>query len=120
MELNEYEKRAMETCLPESDNVLYMLLELGEENGELMGKFAKGIRHGTVVFNVNEPDLKMSASEQAPWLDSVLKEAGDILWGIAGLCHTIGIPLEVVAEMNLEKLADRKKRDVLDGSGDNR
>lgn len=28
MELNEYQQRAMQTCLPESDNLVYMLANL--------------------------------------------------------------------------------------------
>ena len=34
-------------------------------------------------------------------------EAGDVLWYLAQLCEEIGVPLEVVAQKNLEKLAER-------------
>lgn len=47
-------------------------------------------------------------------------EAGDVLWQLAGLCSVMGWDLEQIALMNLEKLASRQKRGVIDGNGDNR
>jgi len=120
MELNEYEKRAMETCLPESDNPLYMLMELCEEVGELQGKFAKAIRHGAVWFDHNQMHGNLGPKEYFEFRNEVLKEVGDILWGVAGMCHVLGVPLDGVAKLNLEKLASRKNRGKIDGAGDNR
>ena len=48
------------------------------------------------------------------------KEAGDILWQLSGLCSVMGWRLEDIAQQNLDKLADRKSRQVIDGSGDDR
>ena len=48
------------------------------------------------------------------------KEAGDILWQLSGLCHVMGWELEDVAQGNLDKLASRQERGVIDGNGDNR
>ena len=87
MELNEYQKAAMETCLPESENFAYMMLNLVGEIGEFASKVAKSIR---------------------------------ILWQLSGLCSANGWSLEEIARGNLEKLASRKERGVVDGSGDNR
>ena len=47
-------------------------------------------------------------------------EAGDILCELAGLCSVMGWDLEKIAQMNLDKLASRKQRGVIDGNGDNR
>jgi NTP pyrophosphatase (non-canonical NTP hydrolase) len=52
--------------------------------------------------------------------DALKKEAGDILWQLSGLCSVMGWRLEDIAQQNLDKLADRKSRQVIDGSGDNR
>lgn len=52
--------------------------------------------------------------------DEYMAEAGDILWQLAGLCKVMGWRLEDVAKANLEKLASRKQRGVIDGEGDNR
>ena len=35
MEISDYQKQAMTTCMEASDNPLYMLLGMGEEVGEL-------------------------------------------------------------------------------------
>ena len=48
------------------------------------------------------------------------KEAGDVLWQLSGLCSVMGWELEDIARQNLQKLADRRQRHVIDGSGDNR
>ena len=120
MTLNEYQKLAMRTCLPKSRNTLYMLSEIAEEVGELHGKFAKAIRHGALVFNNNDYESKMSADEYVEWLDSVIAEAGDILWGLAGLASVLEVNLEEIGQENLNKLASRQKRNKIDGAGDNR
>ena len=47
-------------------------------------------------------------------------EAGDVLWQLAGLCSVMGWDLNEVARMNLDKLASRQQRGVIEGNGDNR
>jgi len=42
------------------------------------------------------------------------------LWYIAAIGRDIGYSLEVIAEMNINKLADRKERGKIKGEGDNR
>lgn len=48
------------------------------------------------------------------------KELGDCLWYIANMAKEIGLNLDEIARLNLEKLKDRKARGVLHGSGDTR
>ena len=47
-------------------------------------------------------------------------EIGDVLWYCATLSADLGYSLDDIAQMNVEKLASRKARGVLGGSGDNR
>lgn len=120
--LEEYQKRAMDTCMESCENITYMLTNLTAEVGELAGKVAKAVRKGKVKID----DNRLEFTEQSTWNDTTaiqqdfLYEAGDVLWQLAGLCTVLHLPLEYVAEKNLAKLADRKKRGVIDGTGDNR
>ena len=123
MELNEYQNKAMATCLPTCDNVSYMLMNLVGEVGELASKIAKDIRKGNVVIGRGIDNDLVPLMPFDEWMDrqeEYKKEAGDIVWQIAGFCHTMGWNLEDVGLGNLEKLADRKRRDKIDGDGDNR
>ena len=44
--LNEYQDKAMSTCMPESDNLFYMLANLVGEVGEFASKAGKHMRKG--------------------------------------------------------------------------
>ena len=143
MELNKYQEQAMKTCMDSSNNVAYMLYNLIGEVGELCEKvefhvndislamladnlskysgMAKEIRKNpdslaSVIWrnNFNESYTKLRNDKD------LQKEAGDILWQLAGLCHVIGWSLEDIAQQNLDKLADRQRRGKIDGEGDNR
>lgn len=121
MELNEYQKRAMSTCMETSANPLYMLFMLGEEVGELQGKLSKAIRKGWISFHENKMKvnrLTVDEKEFNEWLDLVKKEIGDCLWGIAGVANVMNWTLEEVGEGNLNKLAARKAAGTIDGNGD--
>ena len=121
MELNVYQKKAMETCMPTCENISYMLLNLVGEVGEFSSKIAKGIRKGEMMIKDNQLCLDLShlTKESLERLDeSLMAEAGDILWQLSGLCSVIGWNLEKVAEYNLKKLAERKKNGTIAGNGD--
>ena len=130
MTLAQYQQQAMTTCLPESENFSYMMLNLVGEVGELASKVAKMIRKGQVVFRTDGNLLTASKNgfktqdadcdEQTQRERDMQLEAGDILWQLSGLCSVMGWQLEDIARQNLTKLADRKQRHVIDGSGDHR
>lgn len=48
------------------------------------------------------------------------KELGDVLWYIAALCDELHLEMGDVARANIEKLADRDRRGVISGDGDDR
>lgn len=120
MSLNEYQKRAMTTCMETSRNPLYMLFMLGEEIGELQGKFSKAIRKGKIKFENNELVFTSKATKEeiVEFEDLVAKECGDILWGVAGISEVIGWSLQHIGNTNLTKLAARKAIGTIDGNGD--
>ena len=120
MELNEYQRRAMGTCMPSCANFAYMALGLCGEMGELMGKVAKLIRKGEATINHDKlyPCPPHGINEE---FKAALKaELGDLQWFIAGFAHVMGWLLEEISQDNLDKLADRAARGVIDGDGENR
>jgi len=106
MNFTEYQKRANATAIYDSKfNILYPTLGLAGEAGEVADKVKKIIRDNKSIVDERE---------------DVAKELGDVLWYLAAVARDIGYSLEVIAEMNIEKLESRKERGVLQGSGDNR
>lgn len=121
--LKEYQRRAMGTCLRESENFAYMFMNLVGELGEFASKIAKQIRKGRFELGQNEVLPVEGAIGWDEWkaIDDELElEAGDILWQLSGLCSVMDWDLENVARKNLEKLASRKQRGKIDGEGDHR
>ena len=123
MTLNEYQQQAMTTCLPESENFSYMMLNLAAEVGEIAGKVAKMIRKGQVRFEA-DGSMRMysQGDDNEAWEREydLRAEAGDVLWQLSGLCSVMGWELDDIARQNLQKLADRQQRHVIYVSGDNR
>ena len=103
MHLNEYQNYACETRLPTATTT-YLFANLAAEAGEVLGKWAKGIRDGFPL----------------DYEQSIKKELGDVLWQVSQLAVDHGFTLEDVARSNLEKLKKRKEDNQLKGSGDDR
>lgn len=116
MQLNEYQARAINTCMASCYNISYMLFNLVGEIGELASKFAKDIRRGDAIIANNHINYFTDTRDE----EALKAEAGDILWQLSGLCSVMGWELEDIAQSNLDKLASRQQRNVIDGNGDNR
>lgn len=114
MELNEYQKMAMSTCLPSCENEAYMLNGLTAEVGEVNDLIAKWVRKGIarfdsnrLVFNTSDPNVRRE------YVMALMKEIGDCAWFLAGLTYTLGVELNEVCWMNIDKLANRKKEGTI-------
>lgn len=105
MDFNEYQNKAWETAkYPNAgQNHVYPTLGLNGEAGEIAEKVKKNMRDGTPLDR-----------------ESMKKEIGDVLWYCAALARELDIPLNDVAQTNIDKLTSRKERGVLGGSGDDR
>lgn len=110
MTFDEYQLRTANTAVyPEAGdgNFLYPTLGLCGEAGEVAENVKKTLR---------DDGGFLTADRQA----RLEKELGDVLWYVSQLATEIGVPLGDIAEANLEKLASRKQRGVLHGSGSGR
>ena len=104
-----YQDAAESTAIypDKGDNLYYPALGLAGEAGEVCEKIKKIMRDQRgFITEENEEEL--------------VKELGDVLWYVANLASEINRNLSEIAEVNLQKLEDRKNRGKLQGSGDNR
>lgn len=115
MTLDEYQDKASEFCFYKG-SLLYPALGLAGESGEVVEKVKKLYRDDEINFMREDMTDELSA-EQAR---AIALECGDVLFYIAAIANDIGYSLEEIADMNIDKLADRKARNVLSGSGDHR
>jgi NTP pyrophosphatase (non-canonical NTP hydrolase) len=83
------------------------VLAIGGASADIAGILKKAIRD-------NDGFLADAGAEE------IQKRLGAILIQLANLVHQFGSTPEAVTAKNLNKLADRKSRGVLQGSGDNR
>lgn len=121
--LDDYQRRARSTAqypdpvehtfpnvnfpLEVTRGLMYVALKLSGEAGEFSEKVGKRLRdHGGKL----DPEA----------IDALSKELGDVLWYVANAAIELKRTLGEVAEANLAKLASRKERGVITGSGDNR
>ena len=110
--MNDYQADTASTAIYKW-KIIYPALGLANEAGEVLGKIKKLIRDNEVRFDGTKD---LTDAQRA----DIAAELGDVLWYIAALSRDLGVPLNDVAHMNLEKLKSRKERGTLGGSGDNR
>lgn len=110
MNLNEYQQQALTTALFTDDDfqdLIHWVLGITGEAGEIAEKLKKIVR-----------DKNGAISDQDK--EDFIKEMGDVLWYLAVMANHLGYEFNEVGARNLAKLSDRKKRDAIKGSGDNR
>ena len=87
--------------------LVYPVLGLNGEAGEVAEKVKKILRdQDGVVSEQNIADLT--------------KELGDVLWYVAAVATELGLNLDDIARLNIQKLQSRQTRGVLHGNGDSR
>jgi NTP pyrophosphatase (non-canonical NTP hydrolase) len=112
MTIDDYASGARTTAhYPASAHLLYPVLKLAGEAGEVAEKLGKLMRDEG--WSPGEPLTPVQR-------DALALELGDVLWYVAAVAHDLGLPLGEVARRNLDKLADRAARGVIGGSGDTR
>ena len=107
-DLDMYQQVAKTTAIyPREQAIIYPTLGLTGEAGEVANKVKKIIRDGSNKDNDN-------------LVSEIKAEIGDCLWYIAVLADDFNIKLSDIASANIEKLANRKKKGTIHGSGDTR
>lgn len=115
MTIDEYQKLAARTLLNApprkySDKEIMLIwnaLGAAGEAGELADDIKKSIFHDTELNGVlNTPRL--------------MKEMGDTIWYIAGICTHLGVSLEDVMKYNIDKLKKRYPEGFVVGGGKER
>ena len=109
MDFNDYQTKSRKTAgYPAIGHpVIYPVLGLANEAGEVAGKIKK-------VFRDKDGQINPETRE------ALASELGDVLWYLAQVCTELDISLDQVAESNLAKLLDRQARGRIQGDGDNR
>lgn len=111
--LNDYQNAALKTAkfpsIGDSDigKILYPTLGLSGEAGEFAEKVKKALRDDNGTISEDKHAL-------------MVKELGDVMWYVAILANRLGVTLNEVAKINIDKLRDRNNRNVIGGSGDER
>ena len=114
MEFNDYQEECAKTDLGNiggrkelKPEWMYYVLGMAGEMGEFQEKIKKLFRdHDGVLTLGYQMELGL--------------EMGDVLWYMARLADKIGLPLDDIAALNIEKLNSRKERSQLQGDGDTR
>lgn len=109
MNFREYQAKSRKTAQypPIGHPVIYPVLGLANEAGEVAGKVKKIFR---------DKDGLIGAAER----EALRSELGDVLWYLAQVCTELDLTLDEVAAYNLEKLSGRLARGAIRGDGDNR
>ena len=110
MTFDEYQKKALTTAVthpdPLMDKTIWAMGVAGEA-GEVVEKWKKIVAYKQ--GKVSNEDL-----------GELAKELGDVVWYIAVMAYSLGLSFDDIMQKNLSKLADRKKRNIIKGAGDNR
>ncbi|TAL20756.1 hypothetical protein EPN90_00025 [Patescibacteria group bacterium] len=109
MNFDEYQKLSRRTAVypNQGNNFIYPTLGLAGEAGEVAEKVKKILRDYNGVADESKKN-------------EIAKELGDVLWYVAQIATELGLSLDDVARLNLEKLISRLERGKIQGDGDER
>lgn len=109
MQFNEYQEFTASTAVYPNigNNIVYPTLGLAGESGEVAEKVKKMIRDNNGALDF---ETRMN----------IAKELGDVLWYVSRVAAELGLSMDAIAALNMEKLRTRQRAGNIHGSGDNR
>lgn len=113
MTFDDYQQQALKTAHVDPANAGTLMektiwaMGVAGEAGEVVEKWKKIVAYK--AGEITDEDVA-----------ELKKELGDVVWYIAVLADSLGLSFGEVMDLNVKKLADRKKRNVIKGQGDNR
>jgi len=125
MDNEQYEELIEDTFQPDCpDHVLFCMVGLAGEAGEIANMAAKGLRGDFTPAGLANPSAFHEAGEgvRLAWeqREKLLGEMGGVFYYLHALCRSLGVPPEAVMVMNARKLRGRLERGVIRGDGDER
>lgn len=125
MDVDEYQKLTHETAIFGDEISKYLnVLTVGQLRSLLRVNYLSNGLAGEAgeAASLVKKLMRDGGGRTQDWefVDKMGKELGDCLWYISELCNELGMSLEEIMELNIEKLQDRKNRGKLQGSGDER
>ena len=99
MTFDEYQDKALSFALPSAFKLEYLIPALCEEAGEVAALYSKWVRKDRLDMPIDTQKMAL--------------EIGDCVWALAGLCSYFGLSMAEVAEMNIDKLTERKVRNTI-------
>lgn len=105
---NSYQEAASKTAIyPQNLKILYPLIGLAGETGEVAEKIKKVLRDNNGIFSEEKKK-------------EIAKELGDVLWYLSSIATDMDYSLDEIVRMNLQKISARKENNLIHGDGDNR
>jgi NTP pyrophosphatase (non-canonical NTP hydrolase) len=120
---DEYQERAHSTAIyPDEIAEAYLALKLNGEASEALLTLLT-IKTGQISEIIGKhyrDDDGLREELTSERKAALVKELGDVLWYLANLAYELNTSLDYIAEQNIKKLASRRERGVLKGSGSDR
>lgn len=104
MEFTEYQEfvNGMAFYPNAGKNLVYPILGLSGEAGEVANRYKKILR---------DDNGKLTSASN----NDILKELGDCLWYISAIANEMGMTIEDIAKLNIEKLTKRREDSKVTG-----
>jgi len=104
MHLSSYQEKARTFAVypNKGDNIIYPALGLAGEAGEFANQVKKVLRDDNGEITQDRRN-------------ALIDELGDVLWYVANEAAELGVDLDVIGYVNIRKLQERAKQDLIHG-----